>query len=566
MAAPSRWSRWSRWSCPSEDTLYRYSTGDASRWQRARLQRHLGHCAACAARLDEWEAVTAAYREYVNGPPAADAVEHVNVARFSARLRREPSRPPSSLVWPRQAFRLPLGWRPIAAALVIIAGGLFGFLPLQETITADALVARAVANDRQCPCPRADMVTIDASPHHNFAAQAVSTTVSTAVSTATPTRGLMSERGAHARELAERLREYAFDWQAPLSARPYQEWRAALAERTESYDWIAGDRVRVSTHVTSGPIKRAELILRTTDYRPVGQTWLFSDGFAVELRLFERAAPPVPPVLNRIAGASQAPAATVDRTVEETEIALRVSLERAGVVLTRRLTLRNSGERLTIAGRSSSRDMSRIAASAREVGDISVDVRTEARHAAIPSGALSASTGFDAWLDRTFGSSRARAAFVPTARQLCDEFADAVAALDGLSRRFSTSAADGRLSSRGRDDVRWLTSVYYTRVTTSYERLEAHLAPLTGSVSRRVLSPTPPSQWRATSAAIAPALRALAAELTSLGSSSATSSGATPSAASSDAALSNSALATADGFERTASASLRERLVAAVPR
>jgi hypothetical protein len=339
----------------------------------------------------------------------------------------------------------------------------------------------------------------------------------------------------------------------------------------------------------------------------------------VELRLFERAAPPVPPVLNRIAGASEASAAPVSRSVEETEIALRVSLERAGVSFSRRLTLRFSGdsgggdsgggdndsvERLTIVGRAPSRDLARIAASARDVGGVRMEVRAEARRTAIPAGtfdtsgppdsrasrsaALSGtspsgagasssvsggsvtgggvSTGFDAWLDRTFGSSRARAAFVPTARQLCDEFADAVAALDGLSRRFPTSAADGRLSSRGRDDVRWLTSVYYARVTTSYERLEAHLAPLTGSVSRRVLSPTPPSQWRATSAAIAPALRALAAELTSLGSSSATSSGATPSAASSDAALSNSALATADGFERTASASLRERLVAAVPR
>ena len=146
---------------------------------------------------------------------------------------------------------------------MLVAGGLFGFLPLQETITADALVARAVANDRQCPCPRADMVTIAASPHAATPTPRAPTPCPAGDRRAdtSASRGLMSERGAHARELAERLAEYAFDWQAPLSARPYQEWRSAITARTESYDWIASDRVRVSTHAASGRIERAELIL-----------------------------------------------------------------------------------------------------------------------------------------------------------------------------------------------------------------------------------------------------------------------------------------------------------------
>jgi hypothetical protein len=169
MAAPSRWT------CPSEDTLFHFSTGDASRWQRARLQRHLDRCAACAARLDGWEAATAAYREFVNGPPSAvgadavaariaglgnggpsggarairsarnaggsgssrddDGIERARLARFEARLRREPLEPPRTvaLAWSRQVLSLrrpPIGWRSIAAAVVLVAGGLFGFLPL----------------------------------------------------------------------------------------------------------------------------------------------------------------------------------------------------------------------------------------------------------------------------------------------------------------------------------------------------------------------------------------------------------------------------------------------------
>lgn len=623
MGAPSRWT------CPSEDALYRFSTGDASRWRRARLQRHLDRCEACAARLDGWEAATAAYREYVTGATQgrarasagdagradlsvgvsvssrragevegdADGVERARLARFETRLRREPTPAPTSgavLAWPRQVPRPPLGWRSMAAAIVLVAGGVFGFLPLQETITADALVARAVANDRQCPCPRADMVTIAASPHADTPANPLaeasspmrsqptprgvadadahgrghaSMGVSTASTTKVPSpRHLMSERNAHARELAERLAEYAFDWQAPLSARPYQQWRSAITARTESYHWIASDRVRVSTHAASGRIERAELILRTTDYRPVGQTWQFADGFAVELRLSERTAPAAPsptaPSLNHLAAAGGATATPAPRTLEETEVALRVSLERAGVVLTRRLTLRNSGERLTIAGRAARRDVSRIAASAEAIGGIGVDVRAEARRTvADPRGAGDSSrggssTGFDAWLERTFGGSRSRAEFLPVARQLSDDYADAVAALDGLAQRLPVGASGSRLSARSRDDVRWLNAAYYARITASYERLEAHLAPLTGSVSRRVLTAAPPSpsHWRSSSAAIAPALRALSAELAGLASPISPSS-----SAPSDGT-------TADDVERTAGASLRKKLVAVVPR
>lgn len=603
MAAPSRWT------CPSEDALYRFSTGDAPRWRRARLQRHLDRCAACAARLDAWDTATAAYRALVIGASShvrrddgrdsgagdgvsarlvvrasaaghdSDGIERARLARFEARLRREPAPSSSSLgaaavlALPRLVPKPTLGWRTVAAALVLVAGAAFGFLPLQETITADALVARAVANDRQCPCPRADMVTIAASTERDTAASAVMTG-----DTSAP-HGLMSERGTHARELAERLAEYAFDWQAPLSARPYQQWRSAITTRTESYDWIASDRVRVSTHAASGRIARAELILRTTDYRPVGQTWQFADGFAVELRLFERAVPaapsPIAPSLNHIAAAGGAAGAPAARTIEETEVALRVSLERAGVVLTRRLTLRDNGERLTISGRAARPDVRRIATAAEEIGNIGVDVRADARRTTaapgpseagdaldvsragapngnasigsmssrpVPGGSVSA--GIDAWLDRTFGTSGSRAAFLPAARDLFDAYADAVAALDGLAQRFPAGATG---PARARDDVRWLTAAYYGRVTASYERLEAHLAPLTGSVSRRILSAAAPSpsRWRTTSAAIAPAMRALSLEL---------------------AAITSADAATADDFERAAGPSLRTRLVAVVPR
>src|SRR5262245_11241450 len=247
-AAPSgacrrSWMAASAWTCPSEDALYRFSTGDASRWQRVRLRRHLECCAACSELVEGWDAVTAAYRECVIDTAKIPLGFHDDGrARFDARLRRESPAPTRTLAWPRRWVRpRTIGWRSIAAAIVLVAGGLLGLLPIQQTITADALVARAVANDRQCPCPRADMVTIDASRRFRRGSaprvRPAGASPSGNVAGSTVAGGLMSARGAHARELADRLRAYAFDWQAPLSARPYQEWRAAVTVRTESYDW-----------------------------------------------------------------------------------------------------------------------------------------------------------------------------------------------------------------------------------------------------------------------------------------------------------------------------------------
>ena len=228
-------------------------------------------------------------------------------------------------------------------------------------------------------------------------------------------------------------------------------------------------------------------------------------------------------------------------------------------MLTRRLTLRNNGERLTIAGRAARRDVRRIAASPRRSvasasrcaprpggrRPIRQTSATRSRRAAAYRPAARRTTACRATPNRAApcraaasrpGStpgSIARSAPARRVRRSCPRLANSATttpmpspALDGLAQRFPAGAADSRLSARARDDVRWLTAAYYARVTASYERLEAHLAPLTGSVSRRVLTATPPSpsHWRTTSAAIAPAMRELSAELAGLASPASSSS------------------------------------------
>jgi hypothetical protein len=576
MAAPSRAG------CPAEDLLFRFFTGEVPRWRRTRLRRHVNACPACAAQLRGWDETTTAYRDYfrscVPNNPSEDGAERVRVARFEARLRREPS---SST--PSSRRLTPFVWRSLAAAALLIACGSSGILPLQETITADALVARAVANEQECPCPSAAMVTI--APRRQPAAVVATSTSARyglmpdgAMTRGAMTHGLMSERGATARELAGRLADYAFDWSVPLSARPYQAWRAATTARTESYDWMSSDRVRVSTRATSGRIERAELILRTSDYRAVGQTWRFTDGFEVELRLSERGAPAsaagstlASSTLSRVETSAATTLSSI-RSVEEAEIAFRLSLERAGIVLTRQMTLRRARasdderERLVIAGRAASRDVARIDAAAREIGGIAVNLRSDTRRmvtAEVNAGARGArargagadgagagatsavDVGLEAWLERTFGDSPSHAAFVPTARELHERLEDAVAALDGLRLLYPASDAD-RLSTAARDDFRQVTAAYYARVVVSYERLEAHLAPLTGSVSRRMLAAAPPADWRVMPVRMIPATRNLSTELAAL-------TALAPSSA-------------ADDFERLAGARVRAALVAVVPR
>lgn len=553
MSARSRWPVRAGRACPSEDALFRWSAGDLSRRQADVIARHVTTCTACAAQLRAWEATLAACRTHdaAAAPMADDAT---TVRRFELRLRREPRAR-------RSAARLASAWMPAprvrwlhaAAALILAAACILWLRPAQATLSAETLIARAVDSDQRSPRASASAVTIAQRPAAGVAhaARAPRTTHAAYASGATTARGraFVSDRGPDARELERRLAVYWFDWQAPLSAKPFQHWRASASAqgRSDSLEWVDDTLVRVSTSASAGRVRRAEIMLRAPDYRPVAQVWRFADGFEVELRILDRPAPPAAatPAMTTAAVSKALPAAiAAPRSPEETELDLRTALERAGIVLDRRVSIRRVPDAaaeaaaatagaatavetvatdavdartpaikaIVIDGRAPARAARRIADAARGLAGVDVRLRAAGAPEAAASAVASPSPGLQDWLDRTFGASDQRDTFMPRASELHARFQDAVAALADLAAHYPSSA-DARLSPAARRQLRRLTEAYYARVTSSYERLETHLAPLTGTVSRRLLPDDAPAEWRVIPAALDPALRELSAEI-----------------------------------------------------
>lgn len=563
MSARSRWPARAGRACPSEDALFRWSAGDLSRRQADAIARHVTTCTACAAQLRAWDATLAACRTHDDAVAAPVADDATTVRRFEMRLRREPRTTRSAAGLASAWMPAPrVRWLHAAAALILAAACILWLRPAQATLSAETLIARAVDSDQRSPRASASAVTIAQRPAAGVAqaARGARTTPAEYASRATAARGraFVSDRGPDARELERRLAAYWFDWQAPLSAKPFQHWRASASTqgRSDSLEWVDDSLVRVSTSASAGRVRRAEIMLRAPDYRPVAQVWRFADGFEVELRILDRPAPPASatPALTMASGvSSESPAAVAaPRSPEETELDLRMALERAGIALDRRVSIRRvadaasgapaavsttvstvanvsaitntaatatpildaSTAAIVIDGRAPARSARRIADAARGFAGVDVRVRASGTPEAPASAAAvgSPSPGLHDWLDRTFGASDQRDTFMPRASELHARFQDAVAALADLAAHYPSSA-DARLSPAARRQLRRLTDAYYARVTSSYERLETHLAPLTGTVSRRILPDDAPAEWRVLPAALDPALRQLSAEI-----------------------------------------------------
>jgi hypothetical protein len=148
------------------------------------------------------------------------------------------------------------------------------------------------------------------------------------------------------------------------------------------------------------------------------------------------------------------------------------------------------------------------------------------------------------WLDRTFGASALHDTFIARTRELDDQLQDAVAGLDDLGKRYPASTTS-RLSPESRQQLQRLASSYFARVTGNYEQLEAHLAPLIGSVSRRILPAQAPATWRDTPAVLDADLHQLSRDLD---------------------AIVTSPFDTVDQFEAAARDRLRPALAAVAPR
>jgi hypothetical protein len=265
---------------PDEEELLRFADGESAPRRADEIRRHLESCWECRAGLAEVQAVIGRcvrYRKQVLGehlPPPPNP--WMDIGRRFEAMDAEPVPVRERL---QRLLRVPLRalprWAPVAVALALLGALLY---QLRETpsVEAAALLRKAVAASQASPAP---------SPR---------------IRIRTPRRDLTRAPGA-AQTVAARPEWAAveamfklarYDWNDPLSARSFQQWRDGLADRRDEVT-AHGESYRIRTSTASGALAAASLMLRAGDLRPLETRLDFRNREWVEVT--EAPAGPEPP-------------------------------------------------------------------------------------------------------------------------------------------------------------------------------------------------------------------------------------------------------------------------------
>ncbi|HUB79873.1 MAG TPA: zf-HC2 domain-containing protein [Bryobacteraceae bacterium] len=261
-----------------EQDLLRYLDGELSARQSRRLAGHLEDCGRCRAELEEFQATLAdcaSFRKTVVAQtPEAPAPWR--------DLYRDFSRIDESLANNSLLVRLmrPLvhsgvpRWAFLAGLTVLIV--LFSLNQLRQapSVQAATLLKKAVAVSQSQPHP-ARRIRVRSSRHPEF----------------TRMSGVQAAlvQVAQAEAVATLFQKANWDWNDPLSASAFEQWRDRQAQKTDEV-MAVNDPAEPSEHLTQirttsagGEVESASITLNTDDYDAVSERLVFRDQEWVEL-------------------------------------------------------------------------------------------------------------------------------------------------------------------------------------------------------------------------------------------------------------------------------------------
>ncbi|PWT86733.1 MAG: hypothetical protein C5B56_12010 [Proteobacteria bacterium] len=267
---------------PDDGMLLSYLDGEMPSRESDRVRRHLEACWQCRGALQELQASITdciGYRknvlqQHLPSPPApwtdlsrgfAEIDAEVGVESWVARLGRALRAP---LAVP-PAFR----WSLSAAAVMLIAAGVYYQFHETPSVQAATLLKRAVAVADSHPAP------------------------AHAIRVRTRSRQFVLRSKTESPEVAALFHaaHYDFDFQNPLSARAFQEWRDSVAPRQDEVTTATTAEppvqncYRILTTTADGDLASASLMLRTTDLHPLEGRFEFRNQDWVELSEFSDA-------------------------------------------------------------------------------------------------------------------------------------------------------------------------------------------------------------------------------------------------------------------------------------
>ncbi len=262
---------------PPAEMLFLSLEGELPSPENTRVEAHVKLCWECQAQIESWHEATRTLVQYrreiqsemIPGPPSG-------WSGFRGALHRAAEEADQSArPWRRTiADVLTSLTRPARATLAVaftalIAMVLIAYLSPVPSVSATELLDRAVAEEK----PVAQKVRIRVRSHQytrEIGAAAASTSDG-------QMRALFDS--AH------------LDWDRPLSARAFREWRSALAHKT---DRISGQNSTWTLETTTeeGPLLAAALTVRASDFHPIHGKLRFAG--AEELEITELGSEPAP--------------------------------------------------------------------------------------------------------------------------------------------------------------------------------------------------------------------------------------------------------------------------------
>ncbi len=262
---------------PGEDSLLRYLHREAPGRAMRRVRRHLETCRECRAEAEELRRTIARCLRYrvqvlqahLPEPPAPWADLSDGFARIDAEIEQA--------TWKARAVRWlkpyspAVRWSAFAAAVLALAAGLYYQFHETPSVEAAALLRRAAAAEEsdRAPARRIQVRTRQA-------------------------KFWLSDRAAVS-PVAAMFREARYDFDDPLSARSYSQWRDSLPKKRDEVRTVADPAepgkacYEIRTIAASGPLAAASLMLRTADLLPVEGRFEFRNQDWVELTGFSEA-------------------------------------------------------------------------------------------------------------------------------------------------------------------------------------------------------------------------------------------------------------------------------------
>ncbi|HBY64466.1 MAG TPA: hypothetical protein DEH78_31995, partial [Solibacterales bacterium] len=275
-------------------------------------ENHLAGCGECRERVQQTQAALDGFAEYHQEWKRA-----MPPPKPWTALRLEGS---------RGARAARLWWAAAAAAAVGAVLLVSTFRP--QTVSAAELLEKALTRERQPAPPRRLRIKVQ---NLLYTRPAVG-----------------SDRTPALAGLKERFEAAHFDWENPLSAGAFHNWRSRLPQKEDSVTVLSGSEqgYRITTKTNSGQLAQVALTLRASDLRAVQNVLTFRDTLTVEL--LEEAEPAAPYVAAPAPAPGAMPAEPSAVSPAASELDVLAALHRIGADLGEPVEVERRGETLTV--------------------------------------------------------------------------------------------------------------------------------------------------------------------------------------------------------------------------